>query len=296
MLTGSGLSVGHSASSQRTGDSRPAPPARAAAWRRGVSPPGGAEGHRAERCRPWSPAARSSPRRRTRLRRRAARGRPACRGSAVAGADLAGVGASSVRLLRVGGGVGLDLHRIGDLAVVQPSRTPRPRRSRMATSTAAQAPTGPAPPPCPAPAATSTGAARPRARDRLPAASCRPPGLSQDSRQSSRAARLLGDGTPHTPSWQVAALPSVPQYCRSTPTEWSPSLGTRCHPPPTPSAEATHQPLGQAAASRRQSHGDTARSDAAPGSRPPQAGPHRLYRLGRPSGVSPPSQHTPPAR
>jgi hypothetical protein len=28
-----------------------------------------------------------------------------------------------------------------------------------------------------------------------------------------------------TPSWQLAVLPSVPQYWRCTPTEWSPSLG-----------------------------------------------------------------------
>ena len=28
-----------------------------------------------------------------------------------------------------------------------------------------------------------------------------------------------------TPSWQLARLPSVPQYWRCTPTEWAPSLG-----------------------------------------------------------------------
>src|SRR6266540_6372400 len=28
-----------------------------------------------------------------------------------------------------------------------------------------------------------------------------------------------------TPSWQLAVLPSVPEYCRCTPTEHGPSLG-----------------------------------------------------------------------
>jgi hypothetical protein len=28
-----------------------------------------------------------------------------------------------------------------------------------------------------------------------------------------------------TPTWQLATLPSVPQYCRATPTEWRPYLG-----------------------------------------------------------------------
>jgi hypothetical protein len=29
----------------------------------------------------------------------------------------------------------------------------------------------------------------------------------------------------HTPTWQLATLPSAPQYCGATPTEWRPYLG-----------------------------------------------------------------------
>jgi hypothetical protein len=59
-----------------------------------------------------------------------------------------------------------------------------------------------------------------------------------------------------TPSWQLAVLPSVPEYCRCTPTEQLPSLGK-------PVSSTTHA-VGESAtviasASRRrtgrQSHG-----------------------------------------
>ena len=62
-----------------------------------------------------------------------------------------------------------------------------------------------------------------------------------------------------TPSWQLARLPSVPQYWRPTPTEQGPSLGK-------PVSSTTHAVGASAAVSTsasrrrtgRQSQGDTA--------------------------------------
>ena len=62
-----------------------------------------------------------------------------------------------------------------------------------------------------------------------------------------------------TPSWQLALLPSVPEYCRCTPTEHVPSLGK-------PVSSTTHA-VGESAAvstsasrrrTGRQSQGETA--------------------------------------
>ena len=80
-----------------------------------------------------------------------------------------------------------------------------------------------------------------------------------NSRQSNGQLACSVTALTDTPNCQLAVLPSVPEYWRSTPTEHSPSLGSRCHPPPTPSAPRRPpgvQPGGGGAG--RQSHGETA--------------------------------------
>jgi hypothetical protein len=47
----------------------------------------------------------------------------------------------------------------------------------------------------------------------------------RNSRQSNGQLACSVTALTDTPSWQLAVLPSVPQYWRCTPTEWSPSLG-----------------------------------------------------------------------
>jgi hypothetical protein len=77
------------------------------------------------------------------------------------------------------------------------------------------------------------------------------PGLGTNSRQSSGQEACSATALTDTPSWQLATLPRVPEYCRWTPTEQFPSLGK----PVSSTAHAVgfqlgHQPLGQAAAHR----------------------------------------------
>jgi len=85
-------------------------------------------------------------------------------------------------------------------------------------------------------------------------------GASQDSgtnsRQSSGQLACSVTALTDTPSWQLAVLPSVPEYWRCTPTEWSPSLGK----PVSSTAHATGSsaPTSRVASRRRtgpQSHG-----------------------------------------
>jgi hypothetical protein len=38
-------------------------------------------------------------------------------------------------------------------------------------------------------------------------------------------ARCPAQSAAVTATWQLATLPRAPQYCRATPTEWSPDLG-----------------------------------------------------------------------
>src|SRR5215203_3730793 len=47
----------------------------------------------------------------------------------------------------------------------------------------------------------------------------------RNSRQSSGQLACSVTALTDTPSWQLAVLPSVPEYCRCTPTEQLPSLG-----------------------------------------------------------------------
>ena len=47
----------------------------------------------------------------------------------------------------------------------------------------------------------------------------------RNSRQSNGQLACSATAFTDTPSWQLAVLPNVPQYCRCTPTECSPSLG-----------------------------------------------------------------------
>jgi hypothetical protein len=82
------------------------------------------------------------------------------------------------------------------------------------------------------------------------------PALRHKQPPVQRTRGLLGHALTDTPSWQLAVLPSVPEYCRCTPTECVPSLGK-------PVSSTTHAVGPSAAhstsASRRrtgrQSHG-----------------------------------------
>jgi hypothetical protein len=77
-----------------------------------------------------------------------------------------------------------------------------------------------------------------------------------NSRQSSGHEACSVTALTDTPSWQLAVLPSVPEYCRCTPTEHVPSLGK-------PVSSTTHAVGERAAVSTsasrrrtgRQSHG-----------------------------------------
>jgi hypothetical protein len=78
----------------------------------------------------------------------------------------------------------------------------------------------------------------------------------RNSRQSSGQEACSVTALTDTPSWQLAVLPSVPEYCRCTPTEQLPSLGK-------PVSSTTHA-VGESAAviasasrrrTGRQSHG-----------------------------------------
>lgn len=64
-----------------------------------------------------------------------------------------------------------------------------------------------------------------------------------NSRQSSGQEACSVTALTDTPSWQLAVLPSVPEYCRCTPTEQSPSLGK-------PVSSTTHAVGASAAHSR----------------------------------------------
>jgi hypothetical protein len=88
-------------------------------------------------------------------------------------------------------------------------------------------------------------------------------GSSQDSgtnsRQSSGQLACSVTALTDTPSWQLAVLPSVPQYWRWTPTEWVPSLGKPVS--STAHAVGSSAPTSRPASRRRtgrQSHGETA--------------------------------------
>ena len=76
---------------------------------------------------------------------------------------------------------------------------------------------------------TSCHLGRCRTRSGTWQAARRPTSPSQDSgrnsRQSNGQLACSVTALTDTPSWQLAVLPSVPQYWRCTPTEWSPSLG-----------------------------------------------------------------------
>ena len=77
-----------------------------------------------------------------------------------------------------------------------------------------------------APAAISAGSARVA---RNPCARCARPGVSHDSGRYSAAPSIHARAPVHnatvTAIWQLAILPSAPQYCRATPTECGPCLG-----------------------------------------------------------------------
>jgi hypothetical protein len=165
-----------------------------------------------------------------------------------------------ITLFGVGRGVGLDLHHIGDLAVVQPlaeltrlaiagignqHRRAKTPPLELIQHVQHQPPLGPVPHPL----GQLTG--------RPPVGVV--PALGQEQPPVQRAARLVGDGVDRHPSWQLAVLPSVPEYCRCTPTECSPSLGK----PVSSTAHATGaNAVAMTSASRRrtgrQSHGETA--------------------------------------
>ena len=80
-----------------------------------------------------------------------------------------------------------------------------------------------------------------------------------NSRQSKGQLACSVTALTDTPSWQLAVLPSVPEYWRCTPTEQAPSLGN----PVSSTAHATGpSAVTSTSASRRrtgrQSHGETA--------------------------------------
>jgi hypothetical protein len=80
----------------------------------------------------------------------------------------------------------------------------------------------------------------------------------RNNRQSKGQLACSVTALTETPSWQLAVLPSVPQYWRCTPTERSPSLGK----PVSSTAHAVGEsaPTSRSARRRRtgrQSHGET---------------------------------------
>jgi hypothetical protein len=166
-------------------------------------------------------------------------------------------------LLRIGAGVGADLHHVGDLAGVQPAaeaadlpvtgvgqqhRRPKLPAGQLIQHVQHQLPFGPV--------VDVTGQVASGAPEghRVPV-----PALREEQPPLQRAGGVLGDRVDRHPNWQLAVLPSVPEYCRWTPTECSPSLGK-------PVSSTTHAVGSSAAvitsASRRrtgrQSHGETA--------------------------------------
>ena len=112
----------------------------------------------------------------------------------------------------------------------------------------------------------------------------------RNSRQSSGQLACSVTALTDTPSWQLAVLPSVPEYWRCTPTEWSPSLGK-------PVSSTAHAVGSSAATSRsasrrrtgRQSHGEHGHEvvQRLVVHLPPSRCGHRLDRL------APPLQHQP---
>jgi hypothetical protein len=78
------------------------------------------------------------------------------------------------------------------------------------------------------------------------------PALGHNSRQSSGQQACSVTALTDTPSWQLARLPSVPQYWRPTPTECVPSLGK-------PVSSTTHATGSSALVSRSASRRRTGR-------------------------------------
>jgi hypothetical protein len=85
------------------------------------------------------------------------------------------------------------------------------------------------------------------------------PAFGRNSRQSNGQLACSVTALTDTPSWQLAVLPSVPEYWRCTPTEQVPSLGK-------PVSSTAHAVGSSASTSRsarrrrtgRQSQGETA--------------------------------------
>jgi hypothetical protein len=165
-------------------------------------------------------------------------------------------------LFGVGAGVGLDLHHIADLAIIRPlaelthlaiasvggqHRRHQAPGAGLIDHVQHQLPLGPVPHPL------GQVAGRPPLGILIP-------GLGQEQPPVQRAAGRLGDGVDrYAPSWQLAVLPSVPQYWRCTPTEWSPSLGK----PVSSTAHAVGCSSATSRSARRrrtgcQSHGEAA--------------------------------------
>ena len=241
------------------------------------------------------------PRRQTSLRRRrpGRQGQLPERGGLVAvarpgTAAPSGIGRDLVGdLLGVGAGVGLDLDHIGDPALLQPltelpdlpiagvgdhHRRVQPPLVQLIHHVQHQLPLGPVAHPL----GQVAGRAPPRHGPR-------PSTRAENSRQSIGQLACSVTALTDTPSWQLAVLPSVPEYWRCTPTDASPSLGKPVSstaqasaPPPPTSRWASRRRTG------RQSQGLGRRTGAAPGSGPPRpaAGPWaRSTCAGRPAST-----------